>query len=74
MDAYNYVQHLKLLKNYVPSDFYDYYVFVSQSQIRNGNLPISFEIFMELHNSGLLSEYSAKFVRYREMKRKHEKT
>lgn len=67
MNAYDYVQHLKYLKNHVPSDFYDYYEFVSRSQIRNGNLPIRFEIFIELHNYGLLTEYYTKFVRYREM-------
>lgn len=72
MNAYDYVQHLKYLKNNVPSDFYEYYVFVSHSQIRNGNLPIRFEIFIELHNSGLLSEYFTKFVRYREIKQQQQ--
>lgn len=70
LTAQQYVEELERLKvENVPGEFVEFYEYITRVQIRRRKMPISFTVFLELHNAGSLKILEQQFKKYLEDKR-----
>ncbi|XP_019869667.2 uncharacterized protein LOC109598238 isoform X2 [Aethina tumida] len=63
-----YVTEYNMVHKYVPEDFFWYYKFVTGYQIYRGNIPISFQTFLTMHNTNGLKVLFNNYINNLEQK------
>lgn len=63
-----YVTEYNMVHKYVPEDFFWYYKFVTGYQIYRGNIPISFQTFLTMHNTNGLKVLYNNYINNLEQK------